>query len=349
MILYAGSYTQEVDSGLSGVGDGIYCFSFNDVTGELKLLNSLPSRNTGFLAISANKKYLYSFQEVHLEKDPVVLAFSIEANNTLQLINEQPIQGGLPCHLVLMPNDEFLAIACYGTGSVHLFPISENGGLEACLQNIHHKGSSVNLERQEAAHAHMVYPFKNELFVPDLGIDTIVNYKFNSESTKLDENYKIRISEGAGPRHLIIHPSERFAFVINELTGIISILKYFDGTFKEINTINSLPRDYQGVPSGAAIQIENNGKFLYCSNRGSETITIFEFNEIEESLTIIGFQEVYGKTLRDFTISPNGKWLLCANQDSNEIVVFKIDPKNGLLERVGSNDEAQSMVCLKWL
>jgi len=349
MILYAGSYTQEVSPGLSGTGKGIYCFNFNENTGELKLLNTLLNRNTSYLAISNDKKYLYSFQEVNENEKPIALSFSIESDYTLKLINQQPIKGAFPCHLALLNNDKILAIACYGTGSVHTYAIEENGALESLSQEIHHIGKSINEERQEAAHAHMINSFEDEFFVPDLGIDAVVNYKLEDKTNQFIEKYKIEIPLGSGPRHLVFHPSGDVGFVMNELTGTVSVIKLINKKFEVINTVNSLPESDKGVPSGAAIKISKCGKFLYCSNRGSETITIFEFNEKEGSLTLKGFQDIFGKTPRDFSISPDGKWLLAANQDSNEIIVFKIDDKTGLLSKVCVNNEAQSVVCLKWL
>lgn len=349
MILYAGSYTQEVSPGLSGAGNGIYCFDFNENTGELKLLHTFFSRNTSYLAISSDKKYLYSFQEVNKNEAPIVLSFKIESDYTLTLLNQQSIKGAFPCHLSLLNNDKLLAVACYGTGSMHTYPVNTNGSLAALSQEIHHKGKSINVQRQEAAHAHMIQPFNNEVFVPDLGIDEVVNYQFENNSNQLIENYKIEIPLGSGPRHIVFHPLGNFAFVINELTGTVSILKLSNNKFEVVDTVNTLPESYKGIPSAAAIKISNCGKFLYCANRGSETITIFEFHEKEGSLTLKGFQDVFGKTPRDFSIAPNGKWLLVANQDSNEIIVFKIDPKTGLLEKATLNTEVNSVVCLKWI
>lgn len=349
MILYAGSYTQEVGPGLSGVGAGIYCFNFNNETGELKLIHTLLNRNTSYIAISKNKKFLYSFQEVSVNENPVALAFKIKNDHTLELINKQPIKGSLPCHLSLMADDNVLGIACYGSGSIHLFQVAENGRLEKCLQNIFHEGKSANKDRQESAHAHMITVFKNEVFVPDLGIDAVVNYAFVKETKSLIEKYKVNIPLGEGPRHIVFHPSGKYAFVINELTGFISVLKEKKGEFKFAQNISSLPKNHEGLPSAAAIKISNCGTFLYCSNRGSESIAIFKFNAENGELNIVGQQPTGGKTPRDFTISPEGKWLLVANQDSNNIVVFKIEPTTGVLEKQTTNNESKSVVCLKWL
>ena len=127
-------------------------------------MNVLLNRNTSYLAISANKKYLFSFQEVSKDKNPIVLSFSIESDFTLKPINEQPINGGLPCHLLLVKDSTLLAVSCYETGSVHLFPVDANGYISTSVQDIYHLGKSVNKERQEAAHAHMISFENNEFF-----------------------------------------------------------------------------------------------------------------------------------------------------------------------------------------
>lgn len=351
MILFAGSYTGFVGPGLSGVGKGIYCFNFNNETGDLKLLNIEENVNTSFLAISKNKKYLYSFQEVAEDRKPKLLAYKINTDYSLTLLNEQPISGGLPCHLSLINNDEGIVVACYETGSIHVFSIEENGFLKTNPQVIQHVGKSVNTERQEGPHTHMAALYNNQVFVPDLGIDSVAVYDVIKENTEIQfsENYRIEIPLGSGPRHVEFHPNGKFAFLMNELTSEISLLKLKEDKFEVYDTINSLPKSYTGKPSGAAIKISGCGNFLYCSNRGSETITIFEFNEEEESLIIVGFQDVLGETPRDFTLSTCGNWLIVGNQDSNSVVVFKINRESGLLTKISSNKEASSVVCLKWL
>lgn len=347
MILFAGSYTENVGPGLSGTGKGIYTFNFNDDTGELKLEHTFQNRNTSYISISKNKRFLYSFQEVSFDKNPVVLAFKIKEDNSLELISKQPIEGGLPCHLSLIQNDELLAVACYGTGSVHLFSVQENGALLKAHQDVFHKGKSVNSSRQEAPHAHMVTGHNNEVFVSDLGIDAVVNYKLDNQN--LVENYKVQMPLGIGPRHVVFDKSKKYGFVMNELTGEVSVLKEDEGKFFVAKNLNSLPVSFVETPSGAAIQISLDGNFLYVSNRGSNTIDFFKFNSSKGELNLIGHQETYGETPREFTISPNGKWLIVANQDSNNLVVFKRDMNNGSLKKVFENKEVESIVCLQWL
>ena len=247
MILYGSSYTEVVGSGLSGSGIGISCFHFNDETGELKLLNSIKNRNSGYFCISKNSQNLYSFQEVMKDKNPVVIAFEIQKDFSLKKINELPISGGLPCHISLVENDSMITVACYETGSVHLFSLDENSGFKAEIQVIQHAGKSVNEVRQEAPHAHQIVTFNQTYFVPDLGIDAIKAYKLST--TFFEERYSIEIPKGEGPRHLVFHPSGKFGFSMNELTGTISLLKLIDNEFKVTDLISSLPENYKGAPS----------------------------------------------------------------------------------------------------
>lgn len=346
MILFTGSYTTEVLPGLEGFGEGISTFNFYEETGELKSLYVEENINTAYLVISADKQYLYSFQEVMPEKNPHVLAYKINDDKSLTLINKQPILGGLPCHINFI-DKKTLAVACYWTGNVHIYPINNDGSLNPHSQILQHSGSSVNRERQEAPHTHMVYKFNNQVMVPDLGIDKVVVY--NIDNSRLTEAYRIDTPLGGGPRHLVMHPQGNYGFLMNEITADVSILKLNDGKFQVIENINSLPDSYKGLPSSSAIKLSKDGKFLYCSNRGSETITIFSFAEDTGILSFVGFQDVFGVTPRDFDLSPCGNWLLVANQDSFTIEVFKIDTNTGLLDKVSSNNESKSVSCLKWL
>lgn len=346
MILFGGSYTQEVGPGLEGTGKGIYCFNFNQKTGELQLLHVFLNRNTSYIAISKCKKYLYSFQEVSKDKKPVVLSFEIQENFSLKLLNQQSVAGGLPCHLSLI-NDTTLGVACYQTGNVHLYAIEKNGLLKPCHQTITNIGSSLNKERQECAHAHMVIENNGQVFVPDLGIDKIV--VFNSLENSLIEEYKINVSLGEGPRHIVFHKSGKVAFVINELTGNVLILNKINSKYEVVKTINSIPNFFKETPSAAAIKLSSDGKFLYVSNRGCNTIAIFKFDIKTNKLELINQQLTFGDTPRDFTISPDGNWLIAANQDTNNLVVFERNNKTGLLKKINELKNINSVVCLKWM
>ncbi|MDW7690931.1 lactonase family protein [Flammeovirgaceae bacterium SG7u.111] len=346
MKLYAGSYTEFVGDGLEGHGEGIYVFEFEESDGFLKLLFKGKNRNTSYLSLNEDKKLLYTFQELSEDKSPKLLTYSIQDNN-LELLHEQEIEGGLPCHLQKLKNHDLLAVACYQTGNVVLFPLDEKGMPQPAVQNIRHEGSSVNKVRQEAPHAHMAYSNPRGLvYVPDLGIDKIMVYQV--VGGKLKRVDQIEVPMGRGPRHIDFHPSNKYAFVMNELTGDVSLLKNDGRKFRWEKNLLSLPKALEEDAASSAIKVDRSGQFIYCGDRSNHCISILKFDIETESLTLAGNQETFGKTPRDFTLSPSGKWLIAANQDSDSIVVFEVDKQSGLLTKTHENKEAASVVCLKF-
>ena len=238
------------------------------------------------------------------------------------------------------------------TGNMLAYPITKEGQLLPATQNQKHTGSGPNKARQEAAHAHMVYPFgDNQLFVVDLGIDTAKAYVF-SETT---ENFigtpelDISIAKGGGARHMAMHPNENYAFVFAELTSELFSFKRKEANFVPLEVAPSLPKDYKETPSGAAIRMHANGKFIYVANRGHESIAVFHFNEETEKLTFVERVSSGGKTPREINIDPSGKWLLVANQDSHNIVVFSINQTTGSLKQHAVNTEIKSASCICFL
>ncbi|WP_170179735.1 lactonase family protein [Flavivirga rizhaonensis] len=312
------------------------------------MLYKLKSKNAAYIALNEEKNLLYSFQEVTKEKNPKLCTYSI-IDGQFKLINEQVISGGLPCHLLKIEDRDLLVVACYQTGSVLVYPLDRNGIPKSASQEIIHVGFSINALRQESAHAHMIsYNIHDGLiYVPDLGMDKIMVYKI-TDNNQLQENHQIEIPKGGGPRHMVFHPSNHYAFVMNELTGAVSLLKNNNGKFAWIQNTSSLSIDHFGEASSSAIKISKTGRFIYCGNRSNHTISILEFDEETRVLKFVGSQSTFGKTPRDFTLSPSGNWLLVANQDSDTIVVFAINEQAGLLNKAQENKESKSISCLKF-
>ncbi|MFY0626715.1 MAG: lactonase family protein [Reichenbachiella sp.] len=345
MKLFAGSYTEPVLEGLSGHGEGIYIFDFNEESGKLVLELSEKNRNTAYLTVNRKKNLIYTFQEIIQENHPLLLTYEL-VNNVPKLINKQFIPGGLPCHLTNIKESELLTVACYQTGNVIAFPLI-NGLPERERQNIKHIGSSLNKTRQEGPHAHMTFfnDYDGKLYVPDLGLDQVIVYDI-SDLSQLSFRYGINIPKGNGPRHITFHPTNEFAFVMNELTGSVSLLKNNNGKFEWISEHETLPKDHTTVPSASAIKISNDGQFIYCGNRSNHVISILQFDHQSESMHIIDHQSSYGETPRDFTLSPSGKWMIVANQDSDNVIVFKVDIETGLLQKFSIHENLKSIVCL---
>lgn len=354
MLVYVGTYT----SGKSR-SEGIYIYKLNLASGELKSYKTVKNVvEPSYLAIDKDKKYLYAVNEtVEYEgaKSGAVSAFAIDQKTgDLKFLNKQPSLGGAPCFITVSENEKFVLVANYVGGNVSVFPVQTGGKLGAAVDSAQHSGSGANKERQEAAHAHSIMLDKNNgfAFANDLGIDKVMIYRFDVKTGKLKPNqtqafYKTKA--GAGPRHFAFHRNGKFAFVINELDTTISSLAYDarQGTLKEIQTVPTLPAGFSGANTCADIHVSPNGKFLYGSNRGHDSIVSYRIDEKTGKLEYVEHVSTGGKTPRNFAIDPTGRFLLAANQNSDSIVVFRIDEKSGKLVLTGNVAQVPTPVCLK--
>jgi 6-phosphogluconolactonase len=186
----------------------------------------------------------------------------------------------------------------------------------------------------------------------DLGTDKIMIYQFDARHGKLIPNSQpwVQVEPGAGPRHLTFHRSRPFAYVINELHATITVFAHDStkGTLKPVQTIATLPLDFHGENTSADIHISPDGRFLYCSNRGHNSIAAFKINPPTGKLKFVGRESTGGVAPRNFVIDPTGTFLLAANQKSDNVVTFRIDSKTGLLSATGKVASIPTPVCLKF-
>jgi 6-phosphogluconolactonase len=353
MILYAGSYTEIIAGDFGGHGDGIYCFDFDPVNGSLRLRHTQPSVNPSYLCIPSTK-YLYTHTEVTLAKNPRVQAFKIDQQDfSLELMNEQEIPGGFPCHINFSKRNNCILVACYETGNTIIYPVAKDGKLLPKAKVLQQEGSSVNRLRQERAHAHavMVDEKFNNVIVTDLGIDEIMVYHIDTNNREFKEKLikVVTLPPGSGPRHIAIHAETNFAYVLNELTATVTVMRYGDGNLELLNTYPTLPKEFKAIPGAAAIRVSANGKFIYISERGDDSIAVLRFDSDSETMEIIGRQKTMGKTPRDINLDPSGNWLLAANQDSDSIAIFKVDKNTGIISPEHLVENIKSPVCLEWL
>lgn len=356
MLLYIGTYTS------TGKSEGIYVHEFDAETGKLTPLHIVKNvLEPSFLTISNDRKHLYTVNELleyEGKKSGAVSAFLIDQKTgNLQFLNKQPSFGDAPCHIAVSANQKFVLVANYLGGNVSVYPIENDGKLGEKVDLVQHSGSSLNLSRQESAHAHSITlsPDNRFAYACDLGTDKIYIYEFNSANGKLTPNPKQANYEpklGAGPRHFAFHPNGKFAFVINELDLTITSLAFDKnpGTLKEIQTVPTLPAGASREGATCAdIHISPNGKFLYGSNRGHNSLVCYQIDEKTGQLKYIQHTSTQGKKPRNFAIDPSGKFLLVANQDSDNIVVFQIDEKTGKLQSTGNVAQVPVPVCLKFM
>lgn len=349
LLVYVGSYTGPKSK-------GIYVMRMDPKTGALtepQLAGEVPSPS--FLAIHPTEKFLYAVSELD-GKDGMVSAFSIaKESGQLTLMNQQTSGGSGTCFVGLNPAGNTALIANYGSGSVEALPIEEDGRLSKPTAFIQDAGNSVDPQRQEKPHAHSfnVDAAGRFAFAADLGLDKLFVYKLDGGKGTLTPNDPpfVKITPGSGPRHFTFHPNGKFAYLINEMALTVTAFTYDadKGALTEIQTIRTLPGNTEKGNSTAEVQVHPSGKFLYGSNRGDNSISIFTIDEQTGKLTAAGIEKTMGKTPRNFRIDPSGKFLLAANQDSDTVVVFQIDPTTGGLKATGSSVKIGSPVCVKFV
>lgn len=246
-------------------------------------------------------------------------------------------------------------VSNYSGGNVAVFPIDKDGKLKPHSDLIQHKGSGASKERQSKPHAHaMVLDPKDDFVLAvDLGLDRVIPYQIDKKNGKLEHfsQSDFTLTDGAGPRHLVFHPNKKLAFIISELNSTITSCTYEakSGKLTSVETVDALPEGFEGESYCADIHVSPDGKFLYGSNRGHDSIVIYQIDQKTGDLTYIDHNSVNGNWPRNFTIDPTGKFLLVANQRSNNIVVFKIDNETGKLKANGVEVKVSKPVCLKMM
>ena len=335
--LYVGTYTR-------GASEGIYTYTFDAAKGKLsdqKLVAKLP--NPSYLSVSKDKQHLYAVQET-TDFDSLgggITAFKIN-DGELEFQKSLGTQGDNPCH-VSLSDKGFLAVSNHGGGSVAIFKLNGDGLFEEGEpQIIDHKV----LDTVKRAHAHMAQFIGNELFVADFGLDAIKRYRLEDKLFVPGEQATIGLDDKAGPRHFTFGSHGKILYVINE-TGstIVAFEKDPQGNYQEIQAVKTIDDNYQGGNACADIHLSPDGKFLYGSNRGENTIVIFSVDAGSGKLQLVGRESVQGNWPRNFTIDPTGKYLLVANERSDNITIFERDVQTGTLTYLNET-QLPAPVCL---
>jgi 6-phosphogluconolactonase len=345
--VYFGTYT--------GRGsEGIYVAELDD-TGKLSEPRvAAKITNPSFLAVHPNRQWLYAVSEIettHGKNGGGVTAFLIDnATGALTKINSQVTGGGAPCYLSVDKKGKCVLVANYSGGSVNALPIKDDGSLGEPASFIQHTGKSINKQRQEGPHAHSINISADNryAFAADLGTDEIRIYQLDANKAKLVPYQVVKTPAGGGPRHLSFHPQGHYAYVNNEMTSSVTAYRYdaANGMLTELATFSTIPSDFKSENSTAETKVAANGKFVYVSNRGHNSIAVFEIND-DGTLTPKGHVSTQGKTPRNFNLI--GNFLLAANQDSGSVVVFRIDPDTGSLTPTGSSVKVSMPVCIvRW-
>ncbi len=348
MDVYLGTYTGQ------GGSQGIYRSTLDTETGQLSSpVLAIEAKNPSFLEIAPNGRFLYAVCESG--RAGTVMACAIDPRTgELTLLNTQSSQGSGPCHVNVDHAGKNVLVANYGSGSAAVLPIGPDGHLGEATAVVQHTGSGVNRQRQQGPHAHSINVSADDrfAFVADLGIDKLMIYKLNIEAGTLVPNDPacVELEPGAGPRHFTFTPDGRYAYVINELNGTVTAFAYDKavGRLTTIQTVSTLPNDFDGRNTCAEIRVHPNGRFLYGSNRGHDSIAVYRIDSATGRLTFIEHETTDIKTPRNFNIDPTGTFCLVANMDGANVVVFRIDPKTGELTTTGNKIAIDRPVCIRF-
>jgi 6-phosphogluconolactonase len=327
--------TQSHDAG-AGISDA----NFDTDTGALtKPRLVIPADGPSFFALAPDGKHLYT---TNYTGDGGASAYQLDpGTGALTLINRLSGGGAGSSHISLDNNGHFALVANFAVGHVAVFPIKPDGGLGDHVAFDKNPGSSINPTRQKATYPHcmMADPTNRFVLVPDLGLDKLLVYRFNDKDGTLTANVPpaALVTPGSGPRHVRFHPNGKWVYLITEMGSSIIAFDWdsAQGTLKQFQSVSTLPQGFAATSTAAEIEIHPNGKFLYGSNRGDDSIVIFAIDQSTGKLTLVDRVSSQGKTPRDFAVDPTGKWMLCTNQDSNTAIVFKIDSETGKLAPAG--------------
>ena len=344
LYMLVGTYT-------SGASDGIYVYRFDEETGMSEYVSETELSNPSFLAVSACERFVYSVSE-NTGNDAHVYAFSFDKNiGKLSLLNGQ-LTGDAPCYVSVDQTGSFVVTANYMGGNLSVFPLAADGSLLPVAENFKFMRTGPT-SRQQQSHLHSAVfsPTRRHLFAADLGGDVLYKFSTRNEAPFLISGIptSYALEPGSGPRHLTFHPNGKFVYLINELSGKVTVFSYDDGNLVAIQYIAADISD--GVKGSADVHVSPDGRFLYASNRANtNNIAIFSINVADGKLTLVGHQPT-GRHPRNFIITPNGKFLLVASQNSHIIQVFEIDKNTGLLtEDISKQITAINRpVCIKFI
>lgn len=352
--IFIGTYTND-----GSISQGIYTALFDASTGKLtEPMLAAEAVNPAFLAIHPSGKLIFVVNEVSEgggRGNATVSAFRVGEAGQLALINQQPSHGGAPCHCNVDATGRFLLVANYMGGNVVVYPIGDDGALGGATANVQHSGSSIDKSRQDGPHAHSVNLSSDNRFayVADLGIDQIRIYRFDADAGTLAPNSpeSVAVTPGGGPRHFAIHPSGRYAYTNNELTSVVTVFQRNPetGGLTSIQELSTLPADSSARRSTAECLVHPSGRFVYVSNRGHESIAVFEVNEDSGMLKVVEVTQTGGKEPRNFVIEPTGRWLLAENQNSDTVIVFSINQDTGAIRQTANQIRVGRPVCIRMI
>ena len=336
----------------------IYLYRLSRYTGALIPLSAQPGgTQPSYLTVDAAHQHLYAVSETATfkgqENSGGVSAFGIDQKSgMLTLLDQQPSTGAAPCYISLDRTGKNALVANYTGGNVALLPLRPDGQLAPASATDQHQPPLGPHKNQDHAHAHCFLPdpANRYAFAVDLGTDKVLGYRLDAASGQFTAMPApaFTAQPGAGPRHLTFHPNGRYAYLENELNSTVTALSYdaAAGTFQEIQTQTTLPRGFVGDNSGADVHVSPDGRFVYTSNRGDNSLAVFSIDPATGRLTLVEHVSTQGKTPRNFSLDPSGSLLLVANQNSGNVFSYFVDKRTGRLRPTGQSAQLPTPMCV---
>jgi len=352
-LVYVGTYTGKGNEGIS-------VYRFDPVSGDVRPLGlAARTDNPSFLVADGEGRYLFAVNELDsFQRRPTgaVSAFAIDAvTGHLDPLQQISSLGGGPAHLSLDRSGRFLLVANYGGGSVAVFPVGNDGRLGRHTAFMQAHGSSLDPKRQAGPHAHCVQVTTDNRLavVADLGIDRVLVYDFDPKHGTLqaDSTRFLAMEGGAGPRHVAMAPDGRSMYVVNEISSTVTTWTYEPDrrTFGRRQTLSTLPPDFTGTNTTAEILVDRQGRYVYITNRGDDSIVVFGIDSRNGSLTPLQRIPSGGKSPRHIALDPTGRWLWSANARSNSLTLFLVDPDSGRLTTTDRTISVVTPVCVTFV
>lgn len=348
---FIGTYTSD------GRSQGIYRLVLDTATGGLRLDGlAAKSADPSFLALHPNGRVLYAVNELSEfggKPTGAVSAFRVgRESGALTPLNQLPSHGKSPCYVSVDRTGHTVLVANYETGSIATFTVRQDGRLGIARTIVQHEGHGPNEDRQKGPHAHCILTDPNNRYVlaADLGVDGVLIYQFNERTGSISTVANgVATKPGAGPRHLVFHPTGKFLYVVNELDSTLGVYNY-DGDHGSLEQVQVTAASPGGTAANfpADVHVASSGRFLYASNRGDDTIAVFAIDPASGQLTAVQQVATGGKWPRNFALDPAGRFLLVANQRSSSIVSFRVDGETGRLTPTGSSVDLASPVCIRF-
>lgn len=330
-----GTYTEPILFGtgeiFQGKGKGLYLCSFDG--GCVQTHGCLPLVNPSFLCIREENRKIYAVGETKTfdgQFGGSVSEIDYGEDGVMRCVRTLPSYGADPCHIGVSPDGSLVCVANFASGSLTVYPLDAAGHMENRHQLFQHAGGSVHPERQSGPHAHSVlFAQDGVLYVPDLGKDSVIGYRYAARQVEPAPELDFSAFPGSGPRYGEFAPNGRDFYLIHELNSTVAHLALQGGRPVLRSVTSTLPADFQGENTCSDLHITPDGKTLYASNRGHDTLAMYHIDG-EGELSPLGYYPIGGRTPRAFAIDPTGRYVVIGNQDTDQLVVCEIEPDGRL-------------------